>query len=74
MLSLQSTNTESECYGYGIWLNKSETGYNPYFQGCDPGVSFLSSYDREKDILMPLISNFGNNVWKLMRELNTRDF
>lgn len=74
MLSLQSTNFKNENYGYGIWLNRSEAGYMPYFQGCDPGVSFLSSYDREKDILMTLISNFGNNVWKLMRELKTQDF
>lgn len=74
MLSLHSTNFENEYYGYGIWLNKSEAGYMPYFQGCDPGVSFLSSYDREKDILITLVSNFGDNVWKLMRELKTQDF
>lgn len=24
-----------------------EDTYIPYFQGCDPGVSFISSYDRK---------------------------
>ena len=60
---------ENQCYGYGIWLKKAVNNYNPYFQGCDPGVSFISSFDREKQILITLVSNYGDNVWKLKREL-----
>ncbi|MDK2967745.1 serine hydrolase domain-containing protein [Lacrimispora sp.] len=60
---------ESQCYGYGIWLKKAGNNYNPYFQGCDPGVSFISSFDREKQILVTLVSNYGDNVWKLKKEI-----
>lgn len=60
---------ESQCYGYGIWLKKAGNNYNPYFQGCDPGVSFISSFDREKQILETLVSNYGDNVWKLKKEI-----
>ncbi|MDW2799783.1 serine hydrolase domain-containing protein [Clostridium boliviensis] len=60
---------KSQCYGYGIWLKKAGNNYNPYFQGCDPGVSFISSFDREKQILITLVSNYGDNVWKLKREI-----
>lgn len=60
---------ESQCYGYGIWLKKAGNNYNPYFQGCDPGVSFISSFDREKQILVTLVSNYGDNVWKLKRKI-----
>ena len=64
MLSLQSKNEESY-YGYGIWLNKTEEGYEPWFQGSDPGVSFISSYNRAKKINVTIISNVGNNVWEM---------
>ena len=74
MLRLQSTNFENEHYGYGIWLKKMEGYYVPYIEGCDPGVSFISSYDREEEVLITLVSNFGNNVWKLKRELKWQDF
>ncbi len=39
--SESDSDSESE-YGYGLWLDKKEDGnYMPYFQGCDPGVSFI---------------------------------
>ena len=69
MLSLQS-NDDSEYYGYGIWLGKTEENtYIPYFQGSDPGVSFVSCYDRVNNICITAVSNFGCNVWKLRREI-----
>jgi hypothetical protein len=52
-------------YGYGIWLQKIETKYIPYFQGSDPGVSFISSYNKDKKLLITLISNYGDNVWQI---------
>ncbi len=61
---------EAQCYGYGIWLKKQ---YQPYFQGCDPGVSFISSYDAKKRLIIVLVSNYGDNVWELLKRI-TNDF
>lgn len=61
---------EEECYGYGIWLKKTESCYIPYFQGCDPGVSFLSSYDPDKKLLVVLVSNYGDNVWSINKKIS----
>lgn len=69
MLSVQSS-SNSQYYGYGIWLGKIEDNtYIPYFQGCDPGVSFISSYDTVNDTGITVLSNFGNNVWELKRNI-----
>lgn len=67
MLSLQSS-SDSEFYGYGIWLDRvDEDKYFPHFEGSDPGVSFISSYDTDENISITIVSNFGCNVWKLRR-------
>ncbi|MDR0557193.1 MAG: beta-lactamase family protein [Treponema sp.] len=59
MLSLQSS-SDTEYYGYGIWLEKTgEKTFEPWFQGMDPGVSFISIYNREKEISITIISNTG---------------
>lgn len=69
MLSVQS-NDESDYYGYGIWLNKTEENtYSPYFQGYDPGVSFVSGYDKSTRTQITIVSNLGCDVWKLRRNL-----
>ena len=70
MLSKHAGSKDDGYYGYGMWLHKKEDGkYVPYFQGMDPGASFLTSYDREEALNITLVSNFGNNVWKLCREI-----
>ena len=70
MLSVQSS-SKSDYYGYGIWLDRIEDSiFTPYFQGCDPGVSFISSYDTVNNISITAVSNFGCNVWKLRRNIN----
>ena len=59
------------CYGYGVWLK--ERGHHtfiPQFEGCDPGVSFISSFDMENDMIVTLVSNFGCNVWELHKKIN----
>lgn len=61
---------EEECYGYGIWLKKKGSCIIPYFQGCDPGVSFISSYDTDKKLLVVLISNYGDNVWRIHEKIS----
>mgnify|MGYP000874974502 CR=1 FL=1 len=66
MLKPYSKNTSEDDYGYGIWL-KNET--LPYFTGKDPGVSFISAYELEKGILVTIVSNFEDNVWKMLRKI-----
>lgn len=62
---------DEQCYGYGIWLKKTEEDkFIPYLQGCDPGVSFFTSFDMEKNTCIVLMSNFGCNVWKIRNEIN----
>ena len=72
MLSLQSS-SDNDYYGYGIWLEKiKEQIFEPYFEGCDPGVSFISSYNKGKKINITIISNTGNNVWELHRKIKEK--
>ncbi len=52
-------------YGYGFWISPVNI---PYFQGSDPGVSFISSCDDE-GLIISLVSNIGDNVWRIHREL-----
>ena len=40
-----------------------------YFQGCDPGVSFISEYNPNNGTISVLVSNYGDNVWKEMRKI-----
>ena len=61
---LSNHSGEAQCYGYGIWLKKDGNIFIPYFQGSDPGVSFISSYDIQKKLLIVLVSNYGDDVWK----------
>jgi len=53
---------DDDKYGYGIWLADRKNRIMPYFAGSDPGVSFVSSYDREKDLLIVKVSNFEEDV------------
>ncbi len=74
MLIVQSSSI-SEYYGYGIWLSKiDDNTYMPYFQGCDPGVSFVSSYDTVNNTGITAVSNFGCNVWQLRRNISSSFF
>ena len=69
MLSLQS-HDDDNYYGYGIWLEKTKEGIlEPWFQGSDPGVSFLSSYDRNQKLNITIISNTGNDVWEIKEKI-----
>lgn len=66
---LKNQSGDEECYGYGIWLKKDDVDFIPYFQGCDPGVSFITSYDVKKKLMVILMSNYGDNVWELFRNI-----
>ena len=70
MISLQSSD-ETSSYGFGMWLQKIKADvYSPFFQGSDPGVSFVSSYDTESSTNITIVSNKGNNVWKLKASIS----
>ena len=71
MLSVQSSNS-AEHYGYGIWLRTlNGNEYSPYFEGCDPGVSFMSSYDLVNKVSVTAVSNFCDNVWKVENNITS---
>lgn len=74
MLNVQSTNPSGDNYGYGIWLSKNYNNSLPYFTGSDPGVSFISAYKLDEDYLITIISNFGDNVWKILRNIQKQLF
>lgn len=73
MLSKQSgdgIDAEEGYYGYGLWLIDHPNGKDfAYFQGCDPGVSFISEYNPNNGIISVLVSNYGDNVWREMRKI-----
>ena len=73
MLSKQSgdgANAEEGYYGYGMWIIDNPNGRDlAYFQGCDPGVSFISEYNPNNGIISVLVSNYGDNVWREMRKI-----
>lgn len=73
MLNKQSGNgvdAEEGYYGYGVWIIDNPNGKDfAYFQGCDPGVSFLSEYNPNNGIISVLVSNYGDNVWREMRKI-----
>jgi len=59
----------TNCFGYGLWLDKIANRYFPHFEGCEDGISFMSTYDKTDDLLITLISNKGDNVWALRRAI-----
>lgn len=73
MLSRQSgdgLDAEEGYYGYGVWIIDHPGGMDiAYFQGCDPGVSFISEYNPNNDMISVLVSNYGDNVWREMRKM-----
>ena len=63
MTSLQAENAEEdEAYGYGFWLDGDDNDI-PFFQGSDPGVSFITSYCN--GLFICAVSNFGDDVWDI---------
>lgn len=77
MLSKQSgdgLDEEEGYYGYGVWIIDNEKGADiAYFQGCDPGVSFISEYNPNTETIAVLVSNYGDNVWKEMRKIRKEE-
>lgn len=55
-------------YGFGVWLLN---GKIPSFQGCDPGVNFITSYDLGKQLIVTILSNVDYDVELLHNKINT---
>jgi len=64
-----SANDNTAGYGYGVWTRMFKELHTINFQGSDPGVSFYSEYCMEEESIITVVSNYGDDVWKLMREL-----
>lgn len=76
MLRIQSSDEECQSgdeesnYGYGVWIIENDNRKDiTYFQGCDPGVSFISEFNPDNNMISVLVSNYGDNVWKEMRKI-----
>ena len=68
------TDPEEGWYGLGVWLIDHPAGKDyVYFQGCDPGVSFISEYNPNNGMISAAVSNYGDNVWEIMRNIR-REF
>lgn len=76
MLAKQSgdgSDKEEGYYGYGVWIIENENGMDiPYFQGCDPGVSFISEYNPNNNMISVLVSNYCDNVWREMKKIREK--
>ncbi|PKM64745.1 MAG: serine hydrolase [Firmicutes bacterium HGW-Firmicutes-20] len=74
MLQIHSQDQDGSCYGYGIWIRKgNENSSNIYyFQGFDPGVSFISEFDPNNKLQITLVSNFGDNVWHEIKKVREK--
>ena len=73
MLSKQSgdgKDPEEGYYGLGVWIIDNPNGNDyAYLQGCDPGVSAIAEYNPDKNMISVMLSNYGDNVWALMRRV-----
>ena len=73
MISKQSgdgSDPEEGYYGYGVWIIDNPKGTDfAYMQGCDPGVSAIAEYNPDNEQISIALSNYGDNVWSLMRKI-----
>ena len=56
-------------YGYGFWLRLNGKKIIPWFTGSDPGVSFISECDLDRERITTIFNNMEQNVWKLSDEI-----
>ncbi len=57
-------------YGYGSWFRSRRDRLVPFFQGSDPGVSFISSHDEVAGQTITVVSNFGDEVWEIEAKID----
>lgn len=66
---MTSPQVEAGVYGLGLWLEKMNGRCVPHFEGCEPGIGFISSYDEAEGFMVTLMSNRGDDVWKINRDV-----
>ena len=61
--------SKTEYYGYGVWLQPMDKQtFIPYFEGRDPGVSFISKR-HDTGTIITVVSNKEQNVWQIVRNI-----
>ena len=56
--------------GRGLWVNQEAEGPSEvYITGCDAGVSFWSSVQRDADLQVTVISNTTDGAWPVLRDI-----
>ena len=64
------TEGENNYYGYGQWIREGESGdREEYFVGCDAGVSFKSSINRDTGLQVTVISNTTDGAWPVLGDI-----
>ena len=58
-------------YGFGFYINCDDKGNAIKYAliGCDPGVSFLSSYTIKNDTITTIISNTTDGAWDIEKQI-----
>ena len=65
------TEGEHTYYGHGLWLSEvAGRKRQVYITGCDAGVSFRSSVNRDDDLLITVISNTTHGAWPVLRDIH----
>ncbi|MGQ0602738.1 MAG: serine hydrolase domain-containing protein [Anaerolineales bacterium] len=59
-------------YGHGLWIYEGAGRQREvYFTGCDAGVSFRSSVNRNTELQVTVISNTTEGAWPILRVIDT---
>jgi CubicO group peptidase (beta-lactamase class C family) len=57
-------------YGYGVWIDMHNAAVRAYsVVGFDPGVTMQSAFYPSEGIVLTVLSNTGNAVWRLCGEI-----
>ena len=63
---------EHTYYGHGLWIYEAKgRKREAYITGCDAGVSFRSSVDRDNDLQVTVISNTTYGAWPILKDIDT---
>jgi hypothetical protein len=66
------TEGEHTYYGHGLWICEDESqNREEYITGCDAGVSFNSSVNRDNDVQVTVVSNTTDGAWPVLRDIDT---
>ncbi len=58
-------------YGHGMWMRRRADGtLQHYIMGADPGISFKSAVDRQRQLDYAVISNTSEGAWPIARAID----